>query len=89
MGKEERTVLHTSVRPYLAKKVIEEAGEGSKSAIVSNALDEHFDPDFGLDQAYLKKLHEVAIKEKRDPKDMVRFITELYLDKVRFVKVFG
>ncbi len=88
MAKEERDILRVSARPYIAKKVREEAGDGSISAVISNALDEHFDPNYGLDEAYLKKLHEVAVKEKRNPKDMVRYITELYLDKVKYVKVF-
>ena len=88
MAKEKRDILRVSARPYIAKKVREEAGDGSISAVISNALDEHFNPDYGLDSTYLKKLKEVAIKEKRDPRDMVRYITELYLDKVKYVKVF-
>jgi len=88
MSKQERVVHKTSLRPYLDKLVRAKAGDGSISAVISEAVNYFFNNDYGLSQDYLSKLHEFSRKEKREVDDMVRIIIEEHLDRVKYVKIF-
>jgi len=88
MVKAKRVIHRVSIRPFLDKLLRTEVADGSISAFISDCIYEHFDKTHGLAPGYADKLKDVAIKEKRNPRDMARVIIEEHLDKVQYIRTF-